>query len=419
MRAIAASIGLVLVLIFSGCAALSVNTNKRGAKDSTVNVPISENPFEEQWKIIVNNFVRSIPDTPEEKRVCFEKILAKGLSHCLNDTNSSYLTKEAYATLQEQVQGSFGGIGLRFNNTQKHIIIEEVIERMPAALSGKFEQGDMIVEVDGQDVTDIPLTEVVRKIRGTIGTPVVIRFQRNGVVQEAVTLTRAKIIVPSVIAQDLDSKITHVRINEFTAHTAKQFFKEVATRLLVNVPDGRTIFDPTLRKFIYDIRGNPGGLLSSVVEIARFFSNDPAHIIVIQQSYDDIYVVRVGNMTLSNSKDVAGILHDVKAVILINDTSASAAEIFAAFAHEAAHIPRVGKQTYGKGSVQAFFPLEAGDALKLTVFKYFVGNGKIDIDGIGIQPEYEVDNPEQVSGQADLKQDLQLQKAIELLTATK
>lgn len=412
---------LFLAVMFAwGCAARDVSLPKTPQGPA-----LTMEQFEEQWQLIIDRYVQPLPDTPEVRLACFQKLLARGLSSCLDDHHARYMTKEQLEETLAMMDGAFGGIGLVVSQKDIQVAITKILEDSPAQKSGQFQIGDVIIEVNGEDVSKSPAGAIVAKIRGDIDTSVTVRVQRDGAKRDPVTLTRKEFIVQSVNVRDIDDQITYVHIFDFNERTPDQFFFEVGRRLLVKLPDGRVALYPGLTKFVFDLRGNPGGLVDSVAMMSYFFSSDPNQIILTTHSRKGEVSLHVGNYMVNTSNIPPGVFHDIKLVILIDGKSASAAEIFAAFVHEATGAPRVGKKSYGKGSVQQIFRLSRGDALLFTIAEYFVGNQKTRIDKIGIQPEYEVDGTELVGNDAVPMQqgnpahDPQLKKAIELLRASR
>lgn len=380
--------------------------------------------FGELWDIIVEKHPGALPDTPEERLACFQKMLAGGLESCLHDRFSHYLSKEKYAEEYDEMRGSYGGIGLVLSSTNAPVTVTAIIEGSPAQKSGAFLVGDAIIEVKGKDVSQKSTEAVIAEIRGHEDTEITVRAARNGKKLDPVTLVRARISMPSVHAMDIGDDITYIRIDYFNFQTPGEFFNAIASRLLVAQSDDIAIFDLDVKKFIFDIRGNPGGSLAAVGMMCYLFAKDNDHIVITEQSRAGEEIVRARDFVKNTAILPAGIFKGITMALLIDGTSASSAEIFAAFVHEATGAARIGKKSYGKGSLQQIFPLEEEDALYLTVAEYFVGNQKIRINKIGIQPEYEVDNPVYDNGndgsveiRVNSAKDLQFKKAIDLLRA--
>lgn len=378
--------------------------------------------FNEQWNIIVNEHPSALPNTPEARLACFEKMLIAGIESCLDDRFSHYLSREEMATTYDSIRGLYAGIGLQLIDAKTSVEITSIIENSPAKRSGKFQVGDVVIEVNGEDVSKKSTKIIVAKVRGPAETEVAIRVQRMGKKLDSVTLIREDIRILSVHAFDIDEDITYIKIDSFNRLTPADFAREMASRLLVTFPNGEQFFNLDAKKFIFDLRGNPGGILEAVGMMSYLFANGNDHIVIIEQSRKGEEIHRARDFVSDTTTVPVGIFREVDVVVIIDEASASAAEIFVAFVHEATGAPRVGKKSYGKGSIQKIFPLEQEDALSLTIAEYFVGNQRIRINKIGIQPEYEVDNPkpdkEIVAGiRINPEKDPQLKKAIELLRA--
>ncbi len=413
-------IALIVIIFFSiggcvsGAAPILIET-----KELSVQGGLTLEQFAEPWKIIIDNFFTALPDTPDAQLACFQKTIAHGLSLCLNDPFSRYLNQEEAMNLIDEMSGSLTGIGLILSQDKTSIVIEGIMEQSPAQGSGMLSIGDEIIEVDGRDVSKEFLVEVVKRIRGHVGTQIIIRVRRNGVLLAPVTLVRQEIFIPSVYARDIDDHIVYVQVRDFNVHTPAEFFITIIRRLIVTPLFGEKYLNPYARKFIFDLRGNPGGLVDSVAWMSYFFSQDPNQIILTRKLRSRQEIFRISDI-IPHARIEPGIFKDVRAVILIDQGSASAAEIFAAFVHEAVGASRVGKRSFGKGTIQEIFPLSHGDMVLLTIAEYFVGNSQTQIHHIGIQPEYEVERSMQHHDDGskiilDPAEDLQLKKAIEVL----
>lgn len=383
--------------------------------------------FGELWNIIIEKHPSALPNTPEARLICFQKMLARGLESCLNDRFSHYLSKEKYAEEEDEMRGSYVGIGLVLSDTGAPVTVTAILEDSPAQQSGAFLMGDRIIEVNGKDASRKSTKAIIAEIREPENREVTIRVQRNGKKLDPVTLLRARISVPSVHAADIDDDITYIRIDYFNFQTPGELFNEIISRLLVAQHDDIVIFNLSAKKFIFDLRGNPGGSLAAVGMICYLFAQDSDHIVITEQSRAGEETMRARDFVKNTMIIPVGIFRDIAMALLIDGTSASSAEIFAAFAHEATGAARIGEKSYGKGSLQQIFPLKEEDALDLTIAEYFVGNQKIRINKIGIQPEYEVDNPSYGDGDVDDSlemrldpaKDPQLKKAIELLRVSR
>ena len=311
-----------------------------------------------------------------------------GMVQSLGDPHSIYMDKEMYTKLMEHTEGAFGGIGVTMGFKDNKVTIISVLEGTPGEQAGLL-AGDEIMAVDGTSVAELQPEEVVLGIRGEVGTQVALTIHREGQEDADYQLTRATIHVPSVKGMKLeDTDLGYIRIASFAENTGKEFKEEL-----------KKIKDEGARGLIIDLRQNPGGLITSCVEVAR-------------------EVVPKGNIVSVVDKNGAKEEYDseleapyMPVAVLMDNGSASASEILAGALQDTGAGKVVGVQSYGKGSVQIVVPLMNDDGLKLTVAKYYTPSGR-SIDGTGITPDVEA----QLSAEGDV--DSQLEKAKEVLQQT-
>lgn len=421
---------IALVAVLSGCVSLAMkNESLKERTPPQEDVRISES-FDEQWNVIVRHHLRAPKDTPEEKLACYKKTLEGGIALCLNDPYSAYIPPEKVEQSNDDLQGTFAGVGLYLAVYHDRVVIIKPAPKGPADVSGAFTSGDAIVEVNGIDVSHESINIVVEKIRGKIDTPVIIVVERNGIRLPPVTLIRKEVVMQFVEATDIDDHISYIRIKEFSLMTLPQFRDAIFSRIGIVLENGDWLMLWDKKDIIIDVRGNPGGLLNVVSAMAALFSHDLDQIIVTLAEREEIEYHLVGDDDdFMSIPVIPGIFSGLRVVVLVDHESASAAEIFAAYLHEVIDAKLVGKKTYGKGTVQTHIYLKHGGMLSLTTAEYFVGNEKTRINGIGITPDYEVDaKPEsddtsleatiaRLREDLDLEHDLQLQKALEVIRA--
>lgn len=309
-----------------------------------------------------------------------------GMVKSLGDKHSIYMNDENFKAFMQQTEGSFGGVGIIMGFPKEGVCqVMSVMENTPSAAAGIL-PNDEIIKVDGVEVATMHSDEIAAKVRGEEGTQVVLTVRRQGQEDFDVTLTRAIIPLTTAKGTMVDgTNIGYIRIAYFSENTGKEFAKELSA-----------LKEQNMGGLIVDLRANPGGLITSCVEIANQLV--PAGEIV---SMTD----RNGHKTVYESK-LASL--DYPLVILIDGNSASASEILAGAVQDRQCGTIVGTKSYGKGSVQTMLPLEHGDGLKLTVARYYTPSGR-SIDGTGIQPDVEIALPEQAT------QDVQLLKAIDVM----
>lgn len=315
----------------------------------------------------------------------------KGLLEALDDPYSVYYTAEEYKALNEQTTGTYEGIGatLQKGETTGMPEIVGIFKGAPAEKAG-VRVGDIIYQVDDMLVTsDMELTDVTMKIRGEAGTSVHITFYRKGEPVE-IDIVREKVDTPTVTSEVLEDGMGYLAISEFDDVTVQQFETEM-----------KNLRDQGIKGLILDLRGNPGGNVTTVNAIAEQIL--PAGRIFYMEDRD-------GNRTEYTCK---GADFDLPMTVLVNGGSASAAEILSGAIQDAGIGTLIGTQTFGKGIVQTIYPLEDGTAVKITVAGYFTRGGR-DIHKVGIKPDIEIEFDSDTYYDGD-GTDNQLEKAKEVL----
>jgi len=326
---------------------------------------------------VLNNYVEEIP--PEE----LFKGAMDGLFESLDDPYSVYLDELAVQNLTDTTQGKFGGVGLYISKSaifdeenpygrKPYVEVVAPIEDTPAYKAG-IHSGDYIFKINGESAKDLSTSEVSDLLRGTPGTPVDVTILRGENITFDVTLNRANIEIPTVKEDIINENIGYMRIIQFTPYTAPRIEEAL-----------KTFKRNRYKALIIDLRGNPGGLLSSVVKISDYFFNDG--LIVSTKSRiegeSEIYTAKRGTLVDS----------DIPIVVLIDNGSASASEILTGALKDRERAIVVGQTSYGKGSVQTMVGL--GDsAIKLTMARYYTPSG-ISIDKTGIEPDVQIELPE-------------------------
>ena len=320
----------------------------------------------------------------------------KGMFESL-DEYSDYYTQEEYQDLLEQeVTGSFSGIGatLQQDRKTKQVTVVSVQEGSPAEKAG-LQSGDVVVEADGYQASDMELSEFVQHVHGEEGTSVHLVVQREGVSgQMEFDITRSKVETQTVTSDMLNDKIGYLKISEFTNNTPKQF--EAALEELEN---------QDMQGLVVDLRNNPGGMLTAVTEILDDIL--PEGMIVYTED-------RAGNRQEYRSTDEKVL--SVPTTVLVNENSASASEIFAGAIKDRDYGTLIGTTTFGKGIVQGIQEFNDKTAVKLTTSRYYTPNGTC-IQGKGIEPDIKLEYKFQ-GGENDkysYSLDNQIQKAVEVL----
>lgn len=290
----------------------------------------------------------------------------------LGDPYTRFLEPEEFAELTSQTSGELSGIGIRLSLDEKtsELKVVEPLTNSPADKAG-IKMGDKILSINGKPTSLMSLEQASAEIKGEIGTEVKLKVSRLGTESFDVTLVREQIELPSVDYNFSDSgrtKVGYIKLDEFSSHAAEQMEKAIEDL------NGKQVTG-----FVLDLRGNPGGLLFSSVEIARMWLEQGAIVSTIDR--------KGGNQKFSANGKA---LTNLPLVILVDRYSASASEILAGALKENGRATIVGTRTYGKGTVQSVHPLSDGAGLAVTIARYYPPSGQ-DINHKGIAPDIEVD----------------------------
>lgn len=318
----------------------------------------------------------------------------KGLMEALDDPYTEYYTAEELNSLMNQTEGIYYGIGayVQLDETTTLPKISSVIEGTPAEEAG-IRANDLIYEVDGESTYGLTLTEAVALIKGEEGTQVVLTIVREDERDYlTIPVTRRKVESPTVKYEMLENNMAYIQITEFDDVTVDQFADALAT-----------MKGSGMEGLILDLRANPGGSLTSVVEIARMILPE-GRIVYTEDKYGKQSEYKcVGNRKLQ-----------VPLVVLIDMNSASASEILAGAIQDYGIGTLVGTTTFGKGIVQQIVPFTDGSAVKITISSYFTPNGR-NIHGIGIEPDVECEFDGKAYYDTENPVDNQLEKAKQVL----
>lgn len=323
--------------------------------------------------------------------------LYSGLIEGLGDKYSVYYNEEDYQALQVSTTGQYYGIGAGLSQDTNTMIVTiiRVYEGTPAETAG-LKKDDVILSVDGTEGDSMEVTELVKLIRGEEGTTVHLEIYRPSTDEYlSFDVERADITLPSVSSEMLENQIGYIRIDSFETDTAHQFESAVAE-----------LENQGMKAMILDVRYNPGGMVNSVVQILDDIL--PEGLLV--------YIEDKNGNRQEYTSDGSTYM-DYPIAVLVNEDSASAAEILAGAIKDYEYGTLIGTKTFGKGIVQTIFPLEDGDAVKLTTAKYFTPNGNY-IHGIGIEPDIELEYEylDEDGEEYEMQYDNQILKAIEVLT---
>ncbi len=290
--------------------------------------------------------------------------IKKGLVEAAGDPYTAYLDANEANAFNEQLNGSFSGIGAELGKQGSDIVVIAPISGMPAEKAG-LKAGDIIYMIDDKDTVGMSIDEAVTNIRGEAGTNVKLTIIRDGQALEF-TITRQVITLPSVESKTLEGNIGYVKISRFADDTVSSFNRIASEFDAANVSG-----------IILDLRNNPGGYLDGAVGVSEAWLKDGQ--IILEEK-------RAGITIRTYRADENGILNGIPTVVLINEGSASASEIVAGALKDNNLATIVGVTSFGKGSVQEFSTFDAGDVLKVTVARWYTPAGQ-NIDKEGIEPD--------------------------------
>ncbi len=326
------------------------------------------------YDFVQQNYVDEV-----DPKVLYEGAL-KGMLDAIGDPYTLYLDEDYMRDLSDTTSGSFGGVGLSISKAAEstaskpaYVEVASPIEDTPGARAG-IQAGDYITAIDGLPTPSMTMNEVLQHLRGEIGTSVTVSILRGSSMKFDVTLVRALIEVPTVKYGMIEgTKIGYARLIQFTPDTA------------LRLQDALDSFEKNnYEALIIDLRDNPGGLITSAVDVAdKFIDAGP---IVSTKSR-----LLFENTQFSASMDKTTVKFGVPIIVLINRGAASASEIVSGALKDYHLAYLVGERTYGKGSVQQVIPLSNTDGIKITMARYYTPSD-MNIDKIGIPPDLEVKN---------------------------
>ena len=285
------------------------------------------------------------------------------------DPYSAYMSPELFNEMQTDTRGEFGGLGIEIGMEAGVVKVISPIDDTPASRAG-IKSGDYIVKIDEIQVQGKTLMEAVKLMRGKVGTSIKLTVRRKGTKKALEFKIRREVIeVQSVDAKILGDKkkIGYIRLKSFNENSDKQFIKNIKSFEKKEKPIG----------YIIDLRNNPGGLLTQAISITDFFLEDGEIVSTKGRKSSETrkFFARAGDGI--NGKPV---------IVMINNGSASASEIFAGALQDHKRAIVLGENTYGKGSVQSIIPLRNGGGMRLTISKYYLPSGK-SISEVGVKPD--------------------------------
>jgi carboxyl-terminal processing protease len=315
----------------------------------------------------------------------------EGLTNSFGDPNTNFFRPDDSKKFEEDINGSFGGIGAEIGLKDNELIIVAPLKGSPSEKAGLL-SGDKIIKIGDTVTTGMSVNDAVKKIRGPIGSVVTLHVLRNGWENsKSFKITRDTIMVPTIDSKLMDNGIMYINIHSFNENAAFDFTDPAVEALTKNA-----------KGMILDLRNNPGGFLEVAIHLAGWFVEKGEVVVTEEFRIDPPRIFKAsGNEALIS----------MPVVILMNEGSASASEILAGALRDIRGIQIVGAQSFGKGTVQELHGLKDGSKLKITVAHWLTPKGII-IEKNGLTPDYVVELTEQDIAE---RKDRQLEKAIEVL----
>ena len=319
---------------------------------------------EEAWNIIFRDYVERDRLEPQE----LSKGAIEGMIEVLDDPYTSYLDVETYEIGMSGLEGEIEGIGAQVGIREERLTIISPIPDSPAAQAG-LRADDIVLEIEGESTVDMSMIEAVLKIRGPKGTTVALLIQHRDETEPVlIDIVRATIELPSVMVEMMGD-IAHLRITHFSRRTAEEI-----QAILVEIENANA------KGIILDMRGNPGGILETVIEVASYFLKDGVVVKVVSNNGEE----------QSLEVEPGGMVSELPVVVLVNGYSASGSEVLAGALQDHGRATVAGSQTFGKGSVNVSRKLQDGSGIYITIARWLTPNGRL-IEGKGIKPDIELE----------------------------
>jgi carboxyl-terminal processing protease len=352
-------IGVVLILLI---AAASSRLNSRIFAGDTERTFENLRLFNEIFNLLRTEYY-------DESKVAPDKLTQgaiEGMIDALGDPHTAYMGKDIFAELQTDTKGEFGGLGIVIGVRDNWITVIAPIDDTPAAQLG-VKAGDRIIEIEGKSTEGYTTMDAVKVLRGKVGTSVTITVKRDQASDPLkFTIVRGIIKLETVKSTLIDKRIGYFRISQFSETTADALRQQI-----------EKLLGQGIESIIVDLRNNPGGLLSSAIEISDMFLDRGIIVSTKGRNKSQNQVFQ------ANPKPVAPAL---PLIVLVNEGSASASEIFAGAVKDNKRGILVGTKTFGKGSVQTVKELPDGSGIRITTALYYTPSG-VSIDNTGIEPD--------------------------------
>lgn len=374
------SIILAITLCFSTtfCWATEPSALKQSIKGTPLksenNISLDDvKRFSRAFSEIKRNYFKPIDDQELFKHAI--KGMLSGL-----DPHSAYLDIDTYKNLQDDTNGEFGGLGIEITSEEGYIKVISPIDDTPAKRAG-VKAGDLIIRLNKKPVKGMTMREALKTMRGKKGTPIVITVYRKAEKRTLkIRIVRDIIRIRSVRSRMLEPGYGYIRLS--------QFQKPTASDMINNIVKLRKEAKGKLRGLVLDLRNNPGGLLTSAVEVSDAFIDSDQ----LKENKLIVYTKsRVTSSQLNANATPGDVLNGLPLVVLINHGSASGSEIVAGALQDHQRALLLGSKSFGKGSVQSVIPLDHKHGIKLTTAIYYTPNGR-SIQAKGIEPDIKLEN---------------------------
>ncbi|HSJ43319.1 MAG TPA: S41 family peptidase [Euzebyales bacterium] len=355
-------VGVVLAVVAGVGLYLLVTRGTAAGSGASAEAVADLDPVIELYEALNDSAV----DAPDAEKLVDGAI--QGMLDQVDDKYARYFPAEAFEDFNDSLDGTFSGVGLMLQEAEgedapEGPVIVSVLPETPAAKAG-IEEGERIVAVDGEDVSDAPLEHIVAKVKGEPGTTVSLGLAGGDEGRRTLEITRAEFDLPLTTREMLQGDVGYVRLYQFADGAGVQ------VRL-----DVRKLVDDGADGIVLDLRNNPGGLLNEAVSVASVFIED-----------GDIVAVKKRGGERETYGAVDDAFDEVPLVVLVNENSASASEIVAGAVQDVDRGSIVGEATFGKGTVQTIAQLSDGSGAKFTTARYFTPSGD-SIEGVGVKPD--------------------------------
>ncbi len=358
---VGASVFSAMTLLRDSSPASSQGTGAEGALPE--NIPAEFGRIYEVWDVLQNEHYLGDSLDPD----ALSQAAVRGMLDSIDDPYAAFLSPDEYAIESEDIHGAFEGIGANVGMRDGVVTIIAPLPDSPAEKAG-IQPGDIIQEIDGEDVTGWSLLEVVTKIRGPSGELVRLGIKRQGDVLMVLSIVRDRVETKSVNLSFLAGNIAHLKIGSFTESTDP----ETGDAL-------KMVVDAKARGLIIDVRNNPGGLLQAVVDVASRFIDGGLI----------LYQVDGDGQRQDWEADDGTSTEGIPLVMLINEGSASGSEVLAGALRDREQVLLIGAKTFGKGSVNILRGLSDGSGLYFTTARWYTPEGAL-LEGEGIHPDVEI-----------------------------